>query len=434
MFSLDVQGMSHKNGDTMDKFHANNPKKPVVSSECCSCLSQRGVDADFCPQPKDGGDDKCHDPMGHGGNDGVFYNNEIAKCTADQVAESDSRDFNSGTFVWSGFDYLGESRGWPQTGKARGTVGDLAGFAKESRWWLRSWWFSNISKADHGKPILWPQAVHLDGPGPTVYIPETWVPHPNSKYRTIHVYTNAPSVRLSVNGKQVGESIAVPFFGFATFSDVQYESGSATAEALDVNGQSLGSSYTIRTPGATKAVRLSLDAPSPITGTGSALVADGEDVAMVRAELLDEHGSLVTQGSSSFYNVTFTIVSGGGRILGDAVSGNPADQQRGNTVQAYHGLARAYVRSSEDHATSATHRSLLHRIDKDSGKGSSVRVAISESSFPADLPPIIVQATIDGLPAAKLSIPLTSDLNQLPLAISALDSLARDAQVQVAFV
>merc|ERR1719201_924389 len=98
-----------------------------------------------------------------------FYNNEIAKCTADQVFWPDSRDFNSGTFVWSGFDYLGESRGWPQTGKARGTIADLAGFAKESRWWFRSWWYSNISKADHGKPVLWREAVHLDRPGPTIY-------------------------------------------------------------------------------------------------------------------------------------------------------------------------------------------------------------------------------------------------------------------------
>ena len=85
MLSLDVQGMSHKKGDVMDTFHANNPAVPVVSSECCSCLSQRGVDADFCTEPKDGGDAACVDAAGHGGADGVFYSNEIAKCTADQV-------------------------------------------------------------------------------------------------------------------------------------------------------------------------------------------------------------------------------------------------------------------------------------------------------------------------------------------------------------
>ncbi len=31
----------------------------------------------------------------------------------------------TGTFVWSGFDYLGEARGWPQNTKCRGTVADV---------------------------------------------------------------------------------------------------------------------------------------------------------------------------------------------------------------------------------------------------------------------------------------------------------------------
>jgi hypothetical protein len=41
------------------------------------------------------------------------------------------------------------------------------------------------------------------------------------------------------------------------------------------------------------AVVLSLDAPSKLTGTGEALVADGEDVAMVRATLVDSNGLMV---------------------------------------------------------------------------------------------------------------------------------------------
>merc|ERR1711871_873054 len=110
MFSLDVQGMSHKDGDTMDNFHKNNPNKPLVSSECCSCLSQRGVDVDECPKPRpDGCKEGCHKGCNGDGSDGIFYNNEISTCTASQVEWSDSRDFNAGTFLWSAFDYLGES-------------------------------------------------------------------------------------------------------------------------------------------------------------------------------------------------------------------------------------------------------------------------------------------------------------------------------------
>jgi len=108
--SLDVQGMSHRSGDVMDRFHKDNPSKPIVSSECCSCMSQRGVDTDFCPKPKPkhgGPSRKCHDASGQGAEQGVFYNNEISMCTATQVEMSDSRQFNAGTFIWSAFDYLG---------------------------------------------------------------------------------------------------------------------------------------------------------------------------------------------------------------------------------------------------------------------------------------------------------------------------------------
>merc|ERR1711862_588152 len=126
-------------------------------------------------------------------------------------------------------------------------------------------------------------------------------------------------------------------------------------------------------------------------GTGSALVADGEDVAMIRAELLDVQGNLVTQDASAFTNVNFSIVSGAGRLIATH-SGNPAVQTRGSVIAAYHGLARAFVRSSEDHASSARHRSLVRRIDRETGQGSSVHIS-DETGFRArSLPAIVVKA------------------------------------------
>ena len=96
-------------------------------------MSQRGVDEDVCPHPHDGG---CTD--GPHVAPGTFYNNNIGTCTAEQVAISDTRDAVAGTFIWSGFDYLGEARGWPQNTKCRGTVSDVAGFEKETSHWIRS--------------------------------------------------------------------------------------------------------------------------------------------------------------------------------------------------------------------------------------------------------------------------------------------------------
>lgn len=52
---LDVQGFSHKHTNDFISFHKSYPNKPMVASECCSCMSQRNIDLDFCSEPKDGG-------------------------------------------------------------------------------------------------------------------------------------------------------------------------------------------------------------------------------------------------------------------------------------------------------------------------------------------------------------------------------------------
>ena len=282
---LDVQGMSHRTGGHMDSFHAQNPNKPILSTEAATCKTERGVDFDFCPRPREGGD----------ANSTCLYNNEQATCIATQLNYSDSRDFNAGTFLWAGFDHGSADSG------ASGLIADWAGIKKPLAWWFRSWWLSNVSTADAGRPALWPEvagsAANAGGETTTLYIVDSWTPphspiaahqtefgSNNQPNRTIHVYTNAPFVRLWRNGKQVGGgSRSVPFFGSATFTNIGFVSGNLTAEALSVAGERLAtdSAYS---GGAAVSIRLSLDAPSPRTGTGSALVADGQDAWLRRDE------------------------------------------------------------------------------------------------------------------------------------------------------
>jgi hypothetical protein len=84
-FWLDVQGFSHKQGKDFDDFHTKEPHKPTMATECCSCMSQRGVDADVCPHPKDGGctDSPAACPKGENYCP-IFYNNNIGACTANR--------------------------------------------------------------------------------------------------------------------------------------------------------------------------------------------------------------------------------------------------------------------------------------------------------------------------------------------------------------
>jgi hypothetical protein len=290
--------------------------------------------------------------------------------------------------------------------KCRGTVADVAGFTKETAWWLRSWWLSNISDADAGRPPV----GALDAP--TIRIIDSWeAPPSGSQNRTVHVFSNAPVVELQINGRRV-ESQEVPFFGTVAFT-VPFEEGQVQALAKGHSGDTLAR-HAVRSTKAPAKLELSLDAPNPRTGTGSALVLDGEDVAMLGARILDAQGALATAASLP---VTFKVVQGPGRIIATH-SGDPADKEPAHSTQSttYHGLTRAFVRASEDSSTGAVHRQRLLEIDVD---GNSLTKIVKPDALTSDPVSIIIRAEAPGLSPAEVEIPTTRDLSLLPLGVAA---------------
>ena len=143
---------------------------------------------------------------------------------------------------------------------------------------IRQRWYANIARSDAGRPTLWPQNSDGTGAGTateglaaasasntsdstststatastattTVYIVDNWVAHPTASTatniassssssgattRSIHVYTNAPYVHLTVNGSPAvgGDLTAVPYFGAAVFPAVVFAAGTLTANAV----------------------------------------------------------------------------------------------------------------------------------------------------------------------------------------------------------
>lgn len=296
-------------------------------------------------------------------------------------------------------------------------MSDVAGFFKETSYWLRSWWLSNISNTDFGKPpLVWtPDVPH---PSTTVFIIEGWQPAPavyHTPNRTINVYTNAPAVRLELNGRPITDEQQVAYFGQATFT-VRFEPGNLTAVAVDSRGTVLVSHSVFSPVGSAAKIVLSLDAPSVATGTGTHLVADGEDVAMVRATLLDEAGNFAFNASD---NVTFRVLSGPGKIWcthnGDPASDSPRDAPY---HLAYHGLARAFIRSAIDASTPLWHRRRMLEIDVESGRDGSTLIDMRSSASAED---IVIEASVVGNPGiapAQLTIPVSVDLAHLPRAIA----------------
>eukprot|EP00045_Choanoeca_perplexa_P013797 m.157887 g.157887 ORF g.157887 m.157887 type:complete len:955 (-) comp16458_c0_seq1:38-2902(-) len=389
---LDIQGFSHKHGNDFDEFHQLYPHKPTMATECCSCFSQRGEDADLTPADK---------TAANASRPGLFYNNLIQECTASQVNTTDSRDYVSGTFVWSGFDYMGEAQGWPQIIKCRGTIADVAGFPKETGAWFKAWWLANISTSDAGRPNL-PQ-------DDTVYIVESWQPPVNGSNRTIHVYSNLPMIELRLNGNSQGTQ-AMPFFGMVTFT-VPYQPGELLAVGYDSAGTAVANS-TRYSPGSGYALQLSLDAPSPTTGTGSRLVLDGEDTAMVRCTIVDSQGHTIP---SATHNVTFSILSGPGRVIGTH-NGDPASHVVASSLTrpAYHGLVRAFVRTTTVAIGSQSSRLRLSEVDLDHDSVTKV-----DTSATPSVDAIVLQATVPSLQlSTTLTIETSVDVDDLAGAVA----------------
>jgi hypothetical protein len=71
---------------------------------------------------------------------------------------------------------------------------------------------------------------------------------------------------------------------------VAFTPGNLTVVGLDHQGNVAASDWSV-TSGPAVAIVLSLDCPNPLTGTGSKLLLDGQDVALVRATLVDSAGN-----------------------------------------------------------------------------------------------------------------------------------------------
>jgi beta-galactosidase len=217
-----------------------------------------------------------------------------------------SHDYYAGDFMWTGFDYLGESR-WPSKGASSGPI-DLAGFPKDGFYFYQSQWSSR-------------NVLHL-------------FPHWNWKGRegqTIPViaYTNCQVVELFLNGRSMGEKrLEFPRQGTAggwnTYArpqvqptttdlhlswDVPYAPG-----VLRAVGKRDGrdcATVERRTAGAPASIRLSVDRDTIDAVPG--------DVAHFKVEILDADGVVVPTAD----NLVRYAIEGGRIVATD--NGNPRD-------------------------------------------------------------------------------------------------------------
>ena len=246
---------------------------------------------------------------------------------------------------------------------------------------------------------------------------------PNGRLRVLNGYTDAPRARLEVNGATVDDAANVydPATGgqsWASFGSVSYAKGNVTLIAMDSNNRTLAS-HTRLTAGKVAAIALQIDAPSEVTGTGSAVYADGQDVALIRATLVDAKGTHVNAMENDI-RVSFRVVSGPGRVVGTH-NGDPTCHENNHAPShmAYHGLVRAVVMVTVDAASNTdAQRKRVREIDAEGGQGPT-RVLAPGQSLRLDDQMIVVEASASGLNPVRISIPVSTDPKDAVLAVAA---------------
>lgn len=218
--------------------------------------------------------------------------------------------FMTGEFRWTGFDYLGETPGWPLRSYNYGVI-DTCGFPKDTYFMYRSQW----------------------NPAPTLHVFPHWT-HPGKEGVEIPIvcYSNCETVELFLDGRSLGER------SMAGRMDLVWLVAYAPGEirAIGKTGGKTILETAIRTAGPAASVKAICD--------NTKLRADGRDVAHIEASIVDAAGVVVP---NSAHRVRFSV-EGPARLIG-VDNGDPASREplKGRSVPAFHGLCLAIAQAEK---------------------------------------------------------------------------------------
>src|SRR5581483_11923973 len=294
--ALQVEGFNYNLG-AIEDYHRRNPRQPLVGSETASTLSTRGVYQT----------DRLRNWVS-------AY--DVNQTNWSELAEQwwkfyAARDYLPGGFAWTGFDYRGEPTpyGWPSINSQFGIL-DLCGFPKDNFFYYQAWWGR--------EPVL-----HL-------------LPHWNWDQRlgepvSVWVHSNLQEVELFLNGRSQGRRKVEPLTHLEW--QVKYEPGAI--EARGMRDGKVVMTARRETTGTPQAIRLSADR--------NEIAADGEDIAIVRVEVLDSAGRTISTAD----NLIKFRISGAGVLLGVG-NGDPNCQESDKAPMRslFNGLAQVIVQGT----------------------------------------------------------------------------------------
>ncbi len=296
---LDVLGINYNLNANDHTHHKLYPDRLVYSSESVSHSASRGE-----------WKDRKH-----------VYNNYDNHWVAwgDSIRNTwkfvDTREWNGGTFIWTGFDYRGEPtpvNAWPVVSSYFGIV-DTCGFAKDSYYLLKALWTKE----------------------PMAYVFPHWNLGEDMVGKKIKVgtYTNGDEAELILNGTSLGRR-KVDKYMQLFWEDVVYEPGKL--EMIAYRNDREHARHAVETTG--KPVALGLEVAFEDWKREQAFCGVG-DALPVTIYALDAKGRRVPTAHNKVH-----VEVTGGKVLGMG-NGDPLCHEPDVTTRRslYNGLASAIV-------------------------------------------------------------------------------------------
>jgi beta-galactosidase len=317
----------------VEVFHQNDPTRPVSQA-----LFRPNVSHDY-----DNGLADLLDVVGQNYRENEILAAHESKPTRKILGTENGHDRKvwlalrdnppyAGQFLWSGIDYLGESRRWPVIAAGSGLL-DRTGTPRPRAFERQSWWSD--------KPMVYicrrvePDSATPTDPGFNPLMRRQtqfsdWTPRNlESHEETAEVYSNCEQVELLLNNKSLG-SKTLPADVSPRIWKVQFVRG--TIKSIAKNKAHIVATHELRTADKPAKILLQSDRPNLTPGP--------EDLAYVEATVVDKDGVLVPDASNS---ISFRI-SGPASILavdnGDNSSHEPF---HATTRRAYQGRCFAII-------------------------------------------------------------------------------------------
>lgn len=261
----------------------------------------------------------------------VLYGSETGSRYEYWKAVTDN-DFVIGQFLWTGFEYMGESFKWPQRLNPFGII-DLGGFFKTEAYFRQSLWSE--------KPMAYIGAWDTTITEPTIYY--LWdhhnaLPHwnwENGKVLKISGFTNCETMELFLNGRSLGTKKMTDFADRVITWFVPYEKG--TLKAVAGSGGKVLAEHMLNTADEASQLR--------VQSNKIQLKANKQDVAELVVLITDKNNVPVYLADN---NITIQAM-GPVRVLG-LENSDPVDTSfyKANSHHAFRGRMKVYVQALDE--------------------------------------------------------------------------------------